>query len=154
MVATNLREVECNVLNDAFGQAGVGDRLRIESVDATTKVEDGNYDHIGMVSVLTDPETFPQLSGVSYGRLHPVFVDVEAFAAERERARGLAASCLSGLSVPGLITTTFEEVAWVMEWAEKRGDLEVQADERSVDSEIVGDPIGFLAVGPTTEQAP
>jgi len=51
----------------------------------------------------------------------------------------------AGLSVPGVITTTVEEVAWFLSMAADRG-LTIEADEEMVPTAIVGDPLGFLRV--------
>lgn len=146
VVACNLRGAECEVLNHALRAVGLADRLTVDAVDATTEAaavaEDRSIDHLGMISVLTDPERFPQLAGVTYGRTHPLFVDTEALVDERERAKGEARAWLGALSLPAVVTTSVEEVAWVMDWAGER--VRVDADDDTVESAVVGDPVGFL----------
>jgi hypothetical protein len=103
------------------------------------------FDHVGCISVFTDPETWPMLSAVAYGRIAPVQVDVESFVAERERARGLVAALFARLLRPGLVTTTAEEVAWFLEQASAAGAVAEPAEEM-VETAVVGDPVGFLEV--------
>ena len=146
--AVNRRQRECEVLDAALSKVGLADRLRFEPGDAAeaARAATATFDHLGLVSVLTDPETFPELSGVGYGRIHPVHIDPERLVRERDAARALAAACLGVLRVPGTVTTSVEEVAWVMEWAERRGGLAIDASEEVFESAVVGDPVGFLAV--------
>ena len=67
------------------------------------------------------------------------------FEAERNRLRALVGTLLDGLRRPGLVTTTFEEVPWLLDAATTRG-LTVDADDAALETAIVGDPIGFLRV--------
>ena len=145
--ACNLRADECAVLGRAFAAVGLGDRLRIEPADAAelARARTG-YDHLGIVSVLSDPERFPTVSGVGYGRLPPVLLDVGAFEQERSEILRLVDVCLAGLALPGLVTTSVEEVPWMLDWARRRGAVEVEADELTLPTAIVGDGIGFLRV--------
>ena len=141
-VATNLREREVEVLNAALVTGGI-EGLRFEATDAAEVAAGGSFDHLGMVSVLNDPETFPQLSAVSYGTASPLDLDPVTFEAERERVRTLVATVLGGLRLPALITTTFEEAPWILERADALG-LAVTGDDVSIDTAVVGDPCGFL----------
>jgi hypothetical protein len=143
-VAT-LNEAECDVVNACLREVGIADRLVFENVDAATIVVDGGYDHLSLVSVLNDPENYPVVSGLSYGRLPPVLLDVEHFQAERSRLRELVAGLLRGLNTPGLVTTTFEEVAWLLDGAASCG-LDVETEDEAIETAIVGDPVGFLRV--------
>jgi hypothetical protein len=143
VVATNLRARECELLGRALAAAGVPpERLRIEAVDARAAAARGTFDHVAVVSVLTDPETWPVVSGVAYGRLPPVLLDIAAFEAERRSIRELVAAVCSALTLPGWVTTTVEEVSWFADWAE--GRAVVEADDEILESALVGDPIGFL----------
>lgn len=141
VVACNLRDAECDAINRALAAQGLD--LRVGAVDAATS--EVTVDHVSLVSVVSDPETFPTLSGLTYGRLHPALVDSAQFAAESQRARALVQAVLGRLSPPGLVTTTVEEVPWVLAWAETSGVV-AHADEAMLDTAIVGDPIGFLRV--------
>jgi hypothetical protein len=145
VVACNLRAAEVDALNAGLAKAGHGASLRYVAADAATADGEAAFDHVGCVSVFTDPETWPTLSGVSYGRLPPVQVDVERFVAERESARALAAAAFARLQRPGWITTTPEEVAWFLEQAERAG-ARIDAEEELVETAVVGDPVGFLRV--------
>jgi hypothetical protein len=95
--------------------------------------------------VFTDPETWPVLSDVAYGRVAPVQVDVERFVAERQVARELARDLFARLSRPALVTTTAEEVAWFLEQAHARG-VTAEAGDELIETAVVGDPVGFLHV--------
>ncbi len=147
VTAVNLRARECDALDAGLRAAGLGDRLQLRCEDGATvaAASPGVFDHLGCVSLFSDPETFPLCSAVGYGRISPVQLDVEAFAAERERARVLAAGLWQGLRVPGWITTTAEEVAWFLEQGAAAG-VGIEADDDLVESAVVGDPIGFLRV--------
>lgn len=144
VVATNLRAEECEVLNAGIAAALPAGALRYVAGDARS-VGDGPFDHLGCISVFTDPETWPVLSDVAYGRMAPVQLPVEQFVAEREQARALAKDLLARMARPGLVTTTAEEVAWLIEAAAEVGDT-VDADEELVATAVVGDPVGWLRV--------
>ena len=106
---------------------------------------DLEFDHLSCVSVLSDPESFPISSAVSYGRAHAAHVLPGELAAEQERIRFLVAAVAERLGRPAWITTTVEEVPWFLEWATQNG-ARIEGDEEMVDTAIVGDPIGFLRV--------
>ena len=80
VTACNLREDEVAVLNQACGDAP----FRFIHQDAGDV--DGTFDHLWIVSVLNDPERFPELSALSYGRANPVLFDTAAFTREIGRA--------------------------------------------------------------------
>ena len=141
--ATNLRVRECEILGDALRRHQLRGLVEIEAVDAGTIAAEASYDHLGCVSLFTDPQTWPHLSDVTYGRVAPVQIDVGQFEREREEARVLARSLFDGMTLPGWITTTVEEVSWFLELASQRG-VDVAADEDLLPTAVVGDPIGFL----------
>jgi hypothetical protein len=143
--AVNLRQRECDVLNAGLASCQLGDTLRYAAGDAGEAAAAGTYDHLGCVSLFTDPETWPLLSDVTYGRVPPVQIDVERFAAEREQARALAKRLFAGLRRPGWITTSAEEVAWFLEQAEAVG-ARYEADDDLLETAVVGDPVGFVRV--------
>lgn len=145
VVAANLRERECDVLNAGLAAKAPGVPLQFTAGDARTAAAGESFDHLGCISVFTDPETWPALSGVAYGRVAPVQLDVERFVAERDRARELAAALFARVRRPGTITTSAEEVTWFLEQAAAAGAT-VDADEELIDTAVVGDPVGFLAV--------
>jgi hypothetical protein len=51
--------------------------LRFLPQDARTAALGTMFDHLGCISVFTDPEAWPMLSDVAYGRIAPVQIDVE-----------------------------------------------------------------------------
>ena len=79
-------------------------------------------DHLWLVSVLNDPERFPELSSLSYGRADPVTFNARKFLPQQRTVATLVDRCLSRLASPGLVTTTVEEVVWVAEWCHRRGN--------------------------------
>jgi hypothetical protein len=145
VVAANLRARECEVLNAALQAAAPGVPLRYLAEDARTAAPEVRFDHLGCVSAFTDPETWPVLSDVAYGRVAPVQLDVDAFLGEREAARAVAGALFARLVRPAVVTTTAEEVAWFLEAAAAAG-AQVDADEEAIATAVVGDPVGFLVV--------
>lgn len=144
VVATNLRAREVEVLNAALDKVAPDLPLRYVAGDATEVAAGRSFDHLGCISVFTDPETWPVLSDVAYGRVPPVQVDVERFVAEREQARALAQKLFDRLVRPGVVTTSAEEVAWFLECAAACG-ADYEADEELIDTAVVGDPVGFVS---------
>jgi len=112
VTAANLRVRECGLLNAAIEAAAPDVAVRLLHGDAREAAPGRTFDHVGCISVFTDPETWPLLSDVGYGRIAPVQIDVERFVAEREAARDVASGLFARLERPGLVTTTAEEVAW------------------------------------------
>lgn len=141
--AANLREAECQLLNSALRSAAPDLGLVISTGDARQLAADLTFDHIGCISVFTDPETWPVLSDVAYGRVAPVQLDVEAFAAEREQARLLATELFARLARPGWVTTSAEEAPWFLEAATAAG-VDYDAGDELIETALVGDPVGFL----------
>ncbi|HZN41799.1 MAG TPA: hypothetical protein VFD82_23545 [Planctomycetota bacterium] len=145
VTAANLRERECEVMNAGLLAAAPEVTLRFVAGDARTVEPGRSFDHIGCISVFTDPETWPVISDMAYGRVAPVQLDVERFLAEREATRAVAKGLFARLQRPGLVTTSAEEVAWFLEQAEAHG-ASVEASEDLVATAVVGDPVGFLTV--------
>ena len=143
VVASNLVEEECAVLNAALCEAAPDVAVLYQAGDVREIAGERSFDHLGCISLFTDPERWPILSGVSYGRLPPVQLDIDAFVAERERARELAAALFAMLAAPATISTTPEEVSWFLEQAERAG-LDLQAVDELIETAVVGDPVGFL----------
>jgi len=95
----NLRQAEVDILNQAGGENGVP--FSCGSAESAT----GLFDHLWIVSVLNDPEEFPNLSVLfSYGRADPLAFDISAFSSERETGIRLFGSCMAKLTKPGLLT--------------------------------------------------
>ncbi len=145
VVISSLRERECRSLNRSLESVGLGDDLQYLNRDAASLSDCGPFDHLCAVSLLDDPESFPTVSAVTYGDLHPVHLDPDAFAAEGRRVRSLVDGLWVGLRKPFLITTTAEEVPWFLERANREG-ARVEADEELIPTAIVGDPVGFLVI--------
>ena len=145
VVATNLRARECEVLNAGLDKAAKDVPLRYVAGDACAVAAGRDFDHLGCISVFTDPESWPLLSDVAYGRIAPVQIDVERFVAERDQARTLAQGLFARLSRPGLLTTSAEAGAWVLECAEAAG-RSFEASEELVETAVVGDPVGFITI--------
>lgn len=142
VTAFNLRADEVAILN----QAGTG--LGFQFICGDARRADGTFDHLGIVSALNDPERFPELSALSYGRADPATFDPKAFVRERTAVLALADACLSKLTIPGLVTTSVEEIPWVADWCAKRG-MACTVEENIYPAAIVGDPICFIRIGGT-----
>jgi hypothetical protein len=140
VAAYNLRHEEVRIL----GAACRGLKLTLRAQDATRAR--GYFDHIWVVSVLNDPEEYPELSALSYGRADPSRFSPGRFRRERRAVRGLVRSCLRHLLRPGLVTTSIEETVWIKEWCSGRGRT-WRLDPRTYPTALVGDPLCFLHVG-------
>ena len=140
VLACNLRKQEVQVLN----RACVGFPIRFRHQDAGS-VKD-RVDHLWLVSVLNDPERFPELSALSYGRANPVTFDAKRVLPQQRIVATLVDRCLKRLIIPGLVTTTVEEAVWVAEWCHRRG-VRYRIDQRTYASPTVGDPICFMQIG-------
>lgn len=137
VMAFNLRAQEVAILNAACHDLPLSFRA------ADARSAPGMFDHIWLVSVLNDPECFPMLSALSYGRANPVTFDVEAFSRERTMVFDLVAGCLQKLSCPGLITTSIEEIPWITDWCDRHAAAYV-IDEATYPTALVGDPLCFM----------
>lgn len=140
VTACNLRADEVAVLNQACHDAP----FRFVHQDAGEV--DGSFDHLWIVSVLNDPERFPTLSALSYGRANPVLFDVAAFVKERETVVTLADRCLNKLQLPGLVTTSVEEINWITDWCLKR-NIACVVEPKSYPTAVVEDPVCLIRVG-------
>jgi len=127
-----------------------GDAVALPRVEVDEHVlEQERFDHVWLVSVLTDPEAFPALHDELYGLRHAAperrpegLVPTRRgnLAAERERARELARRVLSRLEPPGVLTTTDEELGLLRAVLEERG-LKAHVPSQARLSAIVGDPV-------------
>ncbi|HYM37489.1 MAG TPA: hypothetical protein VES96_03710 [Nitrospiraceae bacterium] len=140
VTACNLREDEVAVLNRACNDMP----FRFIHQDASDV--DGVFDHVWIVSVLNDPERFPELSALSYGRANPVLFDVEAFTKEREAVVALAANCLHKLQRPSLVTTSTEEINWITDWCLRR-NISCVVEPKSYPTATVEDPVCLIRIG-------
>lgn len=144
--AYSLRRREVALLNRACRNAGAGFRFHHGNAGLTR----GRVDHLWMVSVLNDPERFPELSALSYGRANPATFDPATFARERRRVVALADRCLRKLALPGLVTTSVEEIPWIAAWCERR-HVPCVIEEEDYPTAIVGDPVCLIRVGASRE---
>ena len=140
VVACNLRDDEVQELNRAAKDLP----FCFEHRDATSVR--GSFDHIWIVSVLNDPECYPELSPLSYGRANPVTFNLTAFRKERHAVARLVERCLKNLTRPGLVTTSTEEAIWIAEWCAQR-QIYWKVERRSYQTALVGEPICFIQVG-------
>jgi len=99
-----------------------------------------------MVSVLNDPERFPHLAPLSYGRADPVTFDPAKFQRERRIVQAIVDRCMPKVKIPGLITTTSEEVIWIADWCHRQ-KIPYIVERKQYPTALVGDPICFVRVG-------
>jgi hypothetical protein len=144
--AYNLRAEEVSLLNEACKDP----RLEFICADAGHAAYRGHAarraDHLWIVSSLNDPERFPAVSALSYGRSDPVTFDPTAFARERRQVARLVNGCLSRLATPGLVTTSVEEIPWITDWCAQRG-RSCTVEQKTYPTAIVGDPICLIRIG-------
>ncbi|WP_455245982.1 hypothetical protein [Petrachloros mirabilis] len=136
----NLRRTEVDSLNRTCRTIP----LRFQAIDATKAP--GKFDHVWIVSVLNDPERFPHVAPISYGRADPVTFDPVGFRKEREIVRSIVNRCLSKLSLPGLVTTSTEEVVWIADWCHRK-NIPYLVGREQYRTALVGDPICFMQIG-------
>ncbi|NGZ08059.1 MAG: hypothetical protein CV088_01570 [Nitrospira sp. LK70] len=136
----NLRRSEVSILNQACRSLPV----RFIAQDASTAT--GSFDHLWIVSVLNDPERFPHLSPLSYGRADPVTFNPRLFHKERHIVQAIVDRCMAKLDVPGLVTTSTEEVVWIADWCH-RHKIPYRVDRKQYPTALVGDPICFIKIG-------
>ena len=136
----NLRRSEVAALNRACR----GLPLRFHATDAGKA--GGTFDHLWVVSVLNDPERFPHVAALSYGRAVPLTFKVRRFVRERNVLRVLVNRCMAKLRLPALVTTSVEEVNWIADWCHRKG-VPYRVERRQFQTAVVGDPICLLKVG-------
>ncbi len=140
VAAYNLRADEAAALN----RACTGLPFEFQAKDA--REAEGRFDHLWIVSVLNDPECFPELGALSSGRANPVTFDPTAFTVERQAVLALAAGCLEKIARQALVTTSVEEIPWITDWCERHSVPYVVEDE-DYTTAIVEDPICFIRLG-------
>jgi hypothetical protein len=141
----NLRQSEVTALNQGCRLLPVRYRARDASVAK------GTFDHLWIVSVLNDPERFPHLAPLSYGRADPVTFDPARFQRERRIVQSIVDRCMPKLSLPGLVTTTTEEAMWIADWCHRR-QIPYLVERNQYPTALVGDPICFIRVGATRKK--
>jgi hypothetical protein len=135
----NLRQQEVALLNPPCRKLG------ITFSASTAESAPGIFDHLWLVSVLNDPERFPELSALSYNRADPIRFNPEQFAKEREIVSGLIDSCLKKLRRPALVTTSVEEECWITDWCHTH-QLAYLIEDRTYPTALVGDPVCFIHI--------
>ena len=140
VAAFNLRADEVRVLNDACREDG----FIWSSADAG--LAEGTFDHLWIASVLNDPERFPELSALSYGRANPALFDCGRFEQERNAVMALTAACMEKLAAPAWVTTSVEEIPWIAGWCQKDG-LAFIVESEGYPTAIVGDPLCIIRIG-------
>jgi hypothetical protein len=136
----NLRRAEVVVLNRACRSLPV----RFKAQDAASAP--GHFDHLWIVSVLNDPERFPHLAPLSYGQADPVTFDPVRFQKERQTVQTIVEQCMPKLTLPGLVTTSTEEVIWIADWCH-RHHVPYRVERKQYPTALVGDPICFVQIG-------
>ena len=138
--AHNLRRQEVEVIHQACPDL----TQCLQSTDAQSA--SGHFDHIWIVSVLNDPERFPEVAALSYGRANPATFDPIKFSNERTIVQTTTKKCLKKLTKPGLVTTSVEEIPWITQWCENQ-IISYRIGEQDYPTAIVGDPICFIEIG-------
>ena len=137
----NLRHAEVEILNQAVRHNS------IQFFSGSAESATGMFDHVWIVSVLNDPEEFPNLSRLfAYDRADPMTFDISAFAKERETGIRLFDTCIAKLTKPGLLTTSVEELPWVEHWCAANQQI-YDIEESTYPTALVGDPICFVRIG-------
>ena len=136
----NLRRMEVAALNRACR----GTPVRFRAQDAAEAR--GTFDHLWIVSVLNDPERFPHLSPLSYGRADPVTFDPGRFQKERRTVQAIVDRCMPKVSRPGLVTTSAEEVVWIADWCH-RHRIPYRVERNQYATALVGDPVCLIRIG-------
>jgi hypothetical protein len=136
----NLRRSEVASLNRTCRDTP----LRFYRKDAS-KAE-GRFDHLWIVSILNDPERFPHVAPLSYGRADPVTFNPALFQKERSIVRSIVDCCMPKLILPGLVTTSTEEVIWIADWCHRK-KIPYLVDHRQYPTALVGDPVCFMKIG-------
>ena len=136
----NLRRTEVTAINRACRSLPV----RFHSLDAAKAK--GRFDHLWMVSVLNDPERFPHLAPLSYGTADPVTFDPRQFEQQRRIVRSIVDRVMPKLSLPGLVTTSTEEVVWIADWCHRK-NIPYLVEREQLPTALVGDPVCFMRIG-------
>lgn len=137
--AYNLRRQEVSVLNHACHSMPFSFR------STNAQHARGTFDHLWLVSVLNDPERFPELSALSYGRANPPTFNPTRFSQERKKVLALTHACMKRLSRPGLVTTSVEEIPWIAQWCEQHRTPFV-VEDKDYATALVGDPLCFIRI--------
>jgi len=142
----NLRRSEVAVLNRACRSPSI----RFRAQDASSAA--GHFDHLWMVSVLNDPERFPHLAPLSYGTADPVTFDPRQFEQQRRVVRSIVDRVMPKLNLPGLVTTSTEEVVWIADWCHRK-NIPYLVEREQFPTALVGDPVCFMRIGGSVTNA-
>ena len=66
--------------------------------------------------------------------------------ADNRIVRAIVDRCLPKLSLPGLVTTSTEEVVWIADWCHRK-NIPYRVERRQYPTALVGDPICFVKIG-------
>lgn len=136
----NLRRAEVSSLNRSCRRVS----LKFHAKDAANAV--GTFDHLWIVSVLNDPERFPHLAPLSYGEADPVTFNPQQFLKERRIVQSIVDRCMPKVTVPGLVTTSTEEVVWIADWCHRK-KIPYIVERDQYPTALVGDPVCFIRIG-------
>jgi len=136
----NLRRSEVISLNRTCRE------LPVRFSDKDAGEAKGRFDHLWIVSVLNDPERFPHVAPLSYGRADPVTFNPTLFQKERKMVQSIVDRCMPKLSLPGLVTTSTEEVIWIADWCHRK-KIPYLVERRHYPAALVGDPVCFIKIG-------
>jgi hypothetical protein len=139
---------EVDELNRALAVVAASAQLELPHI-ATAALDParlGAFDHVWLVSVLTDPEAFPALHDELYERAGTQLATGRGDAArERTQATELVGQVFDMLTVPGLLTTTDEELTIITDVARAR-ELPLAVPKNGRLSGIVGDVVRTCAL--------
>ncbi|MBL8858381.1 MAG: hypothetical protein JNL28_07760 [Planctomycetes bacterium] len=121
----------------------LGFELPMPSTHGIESCAQAGFDHLWMVSVLTDPDAFPALHDELYERSGgPLATGRGSSGAERARAEALVERFLDCASSSALVTTTDEELTLIEPAVQRRGG-EWTVPESCIETAIVGDMLRF-----------
>lgn len=130
-----------------------GIALPMPSFASVESLPRGAFDHVWMVSVLTDPDHFPALHDELYERHGTELATGRGSIVEdRERAERLTGSVLELAAPSALVTTTGEELEIVRSSAQARGSALSPILAKHV-SAIVGDPVCVCRANPISGES-
>ena len=136
----NLRRAEVAALNRACRSIP----LTFHASDAARAK--GRFDHLWMVSVLNDPERFPHLSPLSYGRSNPLTLDPLKFDAERRIVRALVAVVWESLRSPDSSRPP-QKKSYGLQSGAIGIECPIGLGNATIQTALVGDPICFIQIG-------
>lgn len=138
--------------------AKFGVALPLPSTTPLESLPRASFDHVWMVSVLTDPDHFPALHDELYER-HGTDLATGRGDLDADRARaGILAESVLALAEPGAVLTTSEEELAVLVPIVRNRGLALQPLDRGraaprPETAIVGDVVRFLRIVPRKEES-